>query len=767
MLDSVNPSTLYVFSSHRACNAFYAKQHEGFLPTAWSVQEFYTQVSFVKGLVKIPKSARQVLLMEAIKEVAKEGAPLEGLVLFEQSFLGYLDGSTFVARFFNELAKFKRHIHEITTHDIYGDYVHHLEVLERVHACYHAKLQAWGYYDPILGAPSTLLTSVLAKFARIEFYLEGFLSTDEQEILFAIAQNVPLILHVACDRYNKQFLGFLGLDLQEEHTYALNLQALKRGENPFVQAQPQPPLCPKKVEVYAFDQRLDQVGLALQRVQEWLEEGLEPSMLAIITPDPQMIPTLKLLDTEHNLNFARGQEAQVVFAPYFSALEELKMRWHPITTHALNALEEQCNAILAQLYAKIPPKLEHFHQDFFQTYARILPALQSYNPIDLLELYTRALQDLRIDDTTGGKVKVLDVLECRGLSFERVVILDFNDHIVPSLKDGDLFLNTQTRRTLGLPTLQDKENLQKHYYYQLIKSSARVDISYSTANNAIPSKMLAQLDLNTRLINSHSASLFKLFPNSRSLHDLEDTCIGYLPREFSLSASKLKDFTECRRRFYLKYLQKLIPMPQEGANQGTLLHRALQSYYSSKTYHNTQTPISAKTLLESLQGLQEWESLNALERFNLEVSVQKLTAFFTHERIILAHAKVVGYEVPFETSFKGFELKGIIDRFDLCEDGAYRLIDYKFKSKVEQQDQDYQLAIYTLGACALGYPQDRLRAYFYDLKKGELLERETLSSDLESLAHLLITFQEEEIDFFKTEDRKHCKYCPYTDVCGV
>ncbi|WP_121021729.1 PD-(D/E)XK nuclease family protein [Helicobacter vulpis] len=762
----LTPAILYVFSSQRARNAFYAKQPEGFLPTAWSVQEFYSQISFVQGLIKIPQSARQALLMEAIREVAKEGARVEGLVVFEQSFLGYLDGSGFVARFFNELAKFGMDIAQIPTKDIYGDYQHHLEVLERIYHRYKAFVQTRGFYDPILGVRPTLMPQVLSKFARIEFYLEGFLSKFEQEILLEIAQHAPLLVHITSDRYNPSCLRFLGVHLKEEHSYILDMQALSRGANPIVQESPQAPFNPDRIHIYAFEKRLDQVGLALQRVQEWLNEGLDSSTLAIITPSAEILSALKLLDTGHNLNFARGQEAQEVFAPYFTALEALKTHAFPVDLHALDALKEQCHALLTQLYPNIPPPLKAFHKDFFQTYAFILPALQSYGPTDLLELYMRALKDLRIDDSTGGKIKVLDVLECRGLCFERVVILDFNDHLVPHIKDSDLFLNTFTRTALGIPTLQDKENLQKHYYYQIIKNSARVDIAYSTAQNATPSKMLAELGLNTRANALEDA--FKLFANPRPLHNLEETCTGCIPADLHLSVSKLRDFTECKRRFYLKYLAKLTPPPQEDTNQGSLLHQALQAYYSSPIYASTQAPIHAKTLLESLQGLEEWGSLNALERFNMEVVVGKLAGFFARERVLLQGARVVACEQKFETSFAGFTFKGMIDRLDLCADGTYRLLDYKFKSQVKPAHQDYQLAIYTLGARALGYPSDRLSASLYDLRKGELVEKtpQDIASDLEALTTCLQSLQGN-IDFSQTTERQACRFCPYGDICGI
>ncbi|WP_104696222.1 PD-(D/E)XK nuclease family protein [Helicobacter salomonis] len=763
MLDLNTPPTLYVFSSRRACNAFYAKQSEGFLPIAWSVQEFYNQISFVEGLVKIPESVRQVLLMEAIKEVAKDTGEREAhLIVFEKSFLGYLDGSNFVARFFNELAKFDIDIAQIPTKDIYGDYQHHLEVLERIHSHYKASLQAQGYYDPILGIRPTLIPEVLCKFERIEFYLEGFLSKFEQEMLLEIASHAPLFLHITSDRYNQSCLRFLGVNLKEEHSYILDMQALSRGENPIVQATPQSPLCADHISIYAFNQRLDQVGLALQRVQEWLSQGLDPSTLAIITPSAEILSALKLLDLGYNLNFARGENIQEVFAPLFKDLEALKTTLQTCqTSNPLATLQEHTQALLEKHTAH---KLQDFHQEFFETYNAIASSLQQYSVVDLLELYMRNLQEVRLDHTTGGKVKVLDVLECRGLHFERIVILDFNDRLVPNVQDNDLFLNTFTRTALGIPTLKDKENLQKHYYYQLLKNTAHVDIAYSSAQNAIPSKMLAELGLETPLLENEKKE-FVIFPEARTWECVQDKITGCIPPSFRFSATKIKDFMACKRRFYLQYLAKLAPAPQESFNMGSLLHAILEAYYSGSHYQSTHAPITLSHFLKTAQSLESYASLNALQRLELEVVAQKLAPFFAREAEQLAQAQVVACEQRFETSIGGFVFSGIIDRIDRNSAGGYELLDYKFKSTLKPQEEGYQLAIYALGAQSLGYACEH--AYFYDLKKGSLPKR--LSSDLQEDQRRLLEILESckrEIAFDQTEDRSACTYCAYVDMCG-
>lgn len=768
--------TLYVFSNKRACNAFCAQQADGFLPVVWSVQEFYTQMSFVGGLQKIPESVRQVLLVEAIREVAQEQSTkepgLEHLVVFEKSFLGYLDGSVFVARFFNELAKFDLDIKQISTQDIYGDYAHHLEVLECVYKRYRSRLEDLGFYDPILRIKPTLLPCVLERFARIEFYMEGFLSAHEKDMLFGVNEIVPVILHTTCDRYNKAFLHFLGLDLLEDHSYSINLQALSQGKNAIL-SDSYTPFDQDKIRIYGFNERMDQIGLALARVQEWLGEGLEPSTLAIITPSPDISAPLKLLDTKHNLNFARGQDARFVYKAYLRALNRFKTT--PVASkHPLDALKEQCGALLKATYPTPPPLLEQFHQEFFDTHTKIKSALKNYDLLDLLELYVRALESLRIDDVGGGKIKVLDVLESRGLHFDRVVLLDCNDHLVPSIQDDDLFLNTNTRTQLKIPTLKDKQDLQKHYYYQLLKNANQVDIAYSHANNATHSKMLLELNLTKRILSIDSAPYFRLFPKAHKFIYKEEACLGTIPVGFEFSASKIHDFLACKRRFYLKYLKKYTPLLQEGFDLSSFLHDLLYDHYSA----HPQTPISKQSLQGYAHQSEKFKDLSPLERLDVAIIVDKMEAFFMHEKTHLQHARVWACEKNFSIQREGFVIKGRIDRVDAYQDGSYAVIDYKLKSNLGvdqledlEKSQDYQLAIYKLAAQSFLPPDARIRAYLCDLKGAKNLtdleeKEEVFQEKQRRLDHLLQSFKSA-IDFKKNPSRQTCQYCPYVDMCGV
>ena len=67
-----------------------------------------------------------------------------------------------------------------------------------------------------------------------------------------------------------------------------------------------------------------------------------------------------------------------------------------------------------------------------------------------------------------------------------------------------MFLNSQVREVAGLPTMSDRENLQKHYYNMLINSSKEVAISYVSSEQSSGSRFLKQLNIQVQNLHQES-----------------------------------------------------------------------------------------------------------------------------------------------------------------------------------------------------------------------------------------------------------------------
>ncbi|AFI02143.1 hypothetical protein HPPC18_01785 [Helicobacter pylori PeCan18] len=767
-------SPLFVFSSTRRLKHFYLEQGEGFLPNAMSMGSFFEQAFYIPNQKKIPKSARLILMIDTIKAIAKEKKSiLEGLLLFENSFLGYLEGTSFLFDLFDELSSACIKLNELSSKDIYLDYEKHLEVLEMIYNRYIKKLEKLGFYDKIMQKKPTILKEFFEHFSSIEWHLDGFMSVFERQCLLEVAELVPITLHLSCDKYNQKFLEFLNLKLETDCDYSIDFKTQKILSQTFNDQKIEPKL-------YANSSYLKQGALVLQTIEEYLQENNDPNKMAIITPNADFLPFLKLLDKNNNLNFAMGLGAKN--SPYYTELvkisEDLEASGFDLSVSPLLDLENITLALLEQQSSKEKAPLKEAHSQIMHQYHLLKDTLKNYSLKDLLHLYLQEFEaNFRLDDSSGGKIRVMDTLETRGMQFDKVVIVDFNETCVPSLKDCDLFLNSALRKSLNLPTLLDKKNLQKHYYYQLFKNSKEMALSYIESETSKVSNMLLELDLHIEPIKD----AYTLFAPTPLKDYQEEEIQATIPKDFSFSASSLNAFLTCKRRFYYHYMKRFKETPKDESNSavGSLIHELLK-----EAYEKDKTPHSLEERL--IQLLETRENVTLKERLDTLVALKKIQAFYKKERERFnTEITILDLEKSFETIIQGVAFKGRIDRIDKTADNEIILLDYKFKSdlkldnmsekqkkslspiEIAQISTDYQMAIYAHALKNLGY-KEPIKAFFYDLRKGELLEEDELilQAKMDHLEFSLIPKLKQEIDFEKTLEVKDCEYCSFKDMCN-
>ncbi|MFP6116457.1 ATP-dependent deoxyribonuclease AddB [Helicobacter pylori] len=765
---------LFVFSSTRRLKHFYLEQGEGFLPSAMSMGNFFEQAFYIPNKKKIPKNARQILMIDTIKAIAKEKKSiLEGLLLFENSFLGYLESTSFLFDLFDELSSACIKLNELSSKDIYLDYEKHLEVLEMIYDRYVKKLEELGFYDKIMQEKPTILKEFFEHFSSIEWYLDGFMSVFERQCLLEAAELVPITLHLSCDKYNQKFLEFLNLKLETDCDYSIDFKTQKILSQTFNDQKIEPKL-------YANSSYLKQGALVLQTIEEYLQKDNDPNKMAIITPNADFLPFLKLLDQNNNLNFAMGLGAKN--SPYYTELvkilENLETSGFDLSASPLLDLENLTLALLEQQSSKEKAPLKEVHSQIMHQYHLLKDTLKNYSLKDLLHLYLQEFEaNFRLDDSSGGKIRVMDTLETRGMQFDKVVIVDFNETCVPSLKDCDLFLNSALRKSLNLPTLLDKKNLQKHYYYQLFKNSKEITLSYVESETSKASNMLLELNLHIEPIKD----AYTLFAPSPLKDYQEEEIKAAIPKDFSFSASSLNAFLTCKRRFYYHYMKRFKESPKDENNSavGSLLHELLK-----EAYEKDKNPYVLEERLIWL--LETRKNITPKERLDTLIALKKIQAFYLKEKERFnAKIKILDLEKSFETIIQGVAFKGRIDRIDKTADNEITLLDYKFKNdlkldnmsktqreglspiEIAQISTDYQMAIYAFALKNLGY-KEPIKAFFYDLRKGELLEEDelTLQAKMDHLEFSLIPKLKQEIDFEKTLEVKDCEYCSFKDMCN-
>ncbi len=351
------------------------------------------------------------------------------------------------------------------------------------------------------------------------------------------------------------------------------------------------------------------------------------------------------------------------------------------------------------------------------------------------------------------------------------IIVDFSDKNVPKKSDKDMFLNTKIREMANLPTMNDRENLQKHYYDMLISRSKEVAISFVSSSESDGSVFLKQLGIKEQNPDAELSYASILF-NSKNPHakSEEDIVLPYTFRGKKLSNTKLKTFLECKRKYYYKYIQHLYghEVPQDMPKEyeiGNTVHTALSKLYAKQNSYHSVDELKRDLHKELDMACGDSE----LDKYLIEIQKRRLDKFCVDEVVRFDDGwHVDSCEESFECEFGGAKLTGQIDRIDKKGDELfvldYKTGSYKLYNKNNFTDAtDFQLEFYYLLASKLGKV---VGCGFYDLKDIKIVNEPFMQEKLAILeSNIKDLLNIDEVNFTKCEDIKNCLYCDYVTVC--
>ncbi len=354
-----------------------------------------------------------------------------------------------------------------------------------------------------------------------------------------------------------------------------------------------------------------------------------------------------------------------------------------------------------------------------------------------------------------------------------------NEEFFPKKIDKDLFLNTKIKERAGMPTVEDRQNLQKHFFYEMMRSVKECVFAFVENDEAAPSPFLFELGL--EFIDVDEEALGALYFENKerakeepiSYDDSKSLYEHYLTarNKKAVSVSAFCDYLKCDRLFYFKYAMGLKKEELEQRDEtpqeiGNALHKAFEIAFDPKNGHSFQDADKLRSFVHD-EALREAPHL--AEKFEFLFALRQMERFFDEE--IARGRKVHAVELTVEGEIDGVAFEGRIDRMDVSEDG-YSLIDYKvsrteIKAESEKTAVDshkYQLALY---AALLATKHTQIEAaYYYDVLRGALVPERALETKLESLPSHIERFLAKPT-FERTKDKKNCRYCDFAVVCGV
>lgn len=774
-----------VFATSRAIRSFYTsfKEPTTLLPKAMSIQELEQKAILIEERVLIDEEMRLLLMQEATKFSKFD------LLHIDSEFFVFLKNSDYLFRFFEELSYEKVKIENLKDVDTYAQYEEHLEILSTLLTHYKALLAKHGFYDTITKVEHyTLNKEFILSLKEVKVHLEGFLNRFEIDLLTQIASLIPLHVSFNTSAYNQKITSLFaqdGVEFKNNHHYEIDFATKK-----ICKAEPNEAVF-ERCDVFGFSSRLAQVGYIHNCIAQWINEGMRPEEIVVILPDERFSEVIRGLDSVGNLNFAMGIPMRhSFFYKHLSSIEKairsnrtedrLRLERYALDESLIFTCKENWSKkisvqeilnILA-LVANARPKemATPLFKEIFFAFEHFLHKAPPLRLEQVVKLFLNRLMVQSQDDVRGGKVTVLGLLETRGVSYKGVIVIDFNDDVVPKRSQKDLFLSSGIRAHAGLPTQKDRENLQRYYYHQLFSKAQRVAISYVKNTLSSPSRFLDELGLKSTQMADEKELYSHLFtPHKRApFYDKEFIDSPYELLRYPLSATKLKVLLSCKRQFYFRYIAKLreAKMPSDTIDElsvGRILHKVLETCLSDETLQDEKTlSASLNKALKSSQDNVVWEYFSDLWLEQLKPFIQEEVKRF-HEGY-----KIERKEESFQINYKGYMLEGQIDRIDSYA-GKLFVIDYKSGKVLQSTEKtlegttDFQLVFYALIAQSLGVLGG---VYYYDLKKGSLVEEAFLEEKTALLDEHLQTLSKPLNGYEKCEGLSACRFCTYVRLCA-
>jgi len=778
-------NTLHIYPTSRALRAISKAQREdqGFQPTLMRMDAFEQRSIVLENKIPIDPLQRILFLRRAAKFKHFEGLNLD------ISLLRFFTRSEALFKFFEELSAENVSFATLSEADAYVEFTAHLALLERLLENYAKLLEEAGMIDKaFIPHHYKINHGFLQNYEAIEIHIEGYLSHFELSLLEEIAQIVPVVLQYSTSAFTRKMQErFQDIDiiLSSEHHHRFSLtdkKILESIEN----------TSSIDAEIYAVEERLEQVAIAFAKIEKMVQKGIDPEDIVVILPDEAFKEHFMLFDVHNNLNFAMGYAYSN--GRIYKVLEALYGYWQGFDKESITLLErygfkqeiidelshgrKQSVEDFFRLIAKLGLDENIFQEDEKKgkTNTRIYESYIHFSSVltkemmpakDWLFLWLKSLSKITLDDVRGGKITVMGVLETRAVKFKGVVIVDFNEGIVPASSSKDQFLNASVRAFAKLPSKEDREALQKHYYKRLLEEAQESVIIYSTSDNTLPSKFLYELALNKA--QASKAQLNLLYAQKSQLQISSDPLVeSFDARDITWSASRLKTYLECKRKYYYRYIQKISAKKDDTLNEGAFLHHLLDHLHREEKSFSSEVEMQ-KAIDRLLDTLLPFEDTKITYQKLLWKA--KLKGFVSSQiQHFNAGWKVVEIEEEFQASIGGLKFKGRIDRIDQNQTHTL-VLDYKSGNTKEAQKiknletlTDLQMSIY-YQILKEKYPQ--LNLAFVKIFENGKIEEITALEEKNALLdkHIIALKQSTSFLASKCEALATCKFCEFTLLC--
>jgi ATP-dependent helicase/nuclease subunit B len=311
-------------------------------------------------------------------------------------------------------------------------------------------------------------------------------------------------------------------------------------------------------------------------------------------------------------------------------------------------------------------------------------------------------------------LQVLGLLETRLLSFDRVIVIDVNEDIIPAHEEVNALLPEPLKGTLGLKGREREEAIVRYHFERLISSAKEAHLFWQSstmpASGGLEGKkvrsrfiegLLWQEEkkrgtlLEEAVVKAPLRISGKSFLREEGLakkgrdHRQVKGFLSEWSNMYGLSASFLNTYLLCPLKFYYRYLLGLkpaiaVPEDVDSAALGEIIHQTLEAYFSPyrKRLYRKIADNDPERLVSIFQehftGSTMYRCLPPEKRFFLEyVAAYRLQGYLSQmPEVTFIEALEEEYRLRLPLGPGEFTFYGKVDRIDKRE-GHRIILDYK------------------------------------------------------------------------------------------
>lgn len=268
-------------------------------------------------------------------------------------------------------------------------------------------------------------------------------------------------------------------------------------------------------------------------------------------------------------------------------------------------------------------------------------------------------------------IQVMGVLETRLLDFDKLLILNVEEGVLPQKQRDGSFIPFYLRKAFHMQTPEERATVYAYNFFRLISRTGDATLLYATAETAEGGKGMSRFILQMkysdefRLIESTLSERSVLAPIVDSIGEEEEApsllslltkdAQGRLRRKsgapYRLSPSALNTYISCPRSFYMQYILGLRPKEDEEVlfapnTLGSFVHHAMEHLYREYLHcDNTAPVLVSPDEIEAIRTdetkLQQaltaaYQAMNALwQKDHPEESAHYVMAHHTSENVVI------------------------------------------------------------------------------------------------------------------------------------